>query len=183
MEESEAVEPISRKQMGELKREADEVGRDFDMVPAKAIFSRKAGSGRHKCRGVACGNYVGKTTTESTYASGAGSCEVRFLLKTAAIQAWSVSTLDVKTAFLNAPVDDSVDRGAGHCGTTSHIQRCEGPSDTLKKCGLVPKRHCTDWSHRRRIGYFTGTADFEMFDGSRREWTSGWRRHSRMTCG
>lgn len=111
VEESEAVEPISRKQMGELKREADEVGRDFDMVPAKAIFSRKAGSGRHKCRGVACGNYVGKTTTESTYASGAGSCEVRFLLKTAAIQAWSVSTLDVKTAFLNAPVDDSVDRG------------------------------------------------------------------------
>lgn len=86
VDESEAVEPISRLRMADLKKEAIEAGRDFDLAPAKAIFSRKAGSGRHKCRGVACGNYVGKTTTESTYASGAGSCQVRFLLKTAAIQ-------------------------------------------------------------------------------------------------
>lgn len=45
--ESEAVEPIGRCRMEELKRQAEEAGRDFDLVPANAIFSRKAGSGRH----------------------------------------------------------------------------------------------------------------------------------------
>ena len=111
--ESEAVEPISRARMAELKEETINSGRRFDLAPAKAIFSRKAGSGRHKCRGVACGNYMKthKAYGESTFASGAGGPEVRLLLKVAATRGWSVSTVDVKTAFLNAPVADSADRG------------------------------------------------------------------------
>ena len=109
--EPEAVEPISRERMKEMKEEAASSGKTFDLLPAKAIFSRKAGSGRHKCRGVACGNYMKLRSDESTFASGAGGPEVRFILKVAAIRGWSASTVDVKTAFLNAPGDNSADRG------------------------------------------------------------------------
>ena len=109
--DSEAVEPISREEVDELKVEAERIGRSFDFVPAKATFSRKAGAGRHKCRGVACGNFARSTSDESTFASGAGGGEVRLLWKAAATYGWTVSTVDVKTAFLNAPVDDSAERG------------------------------------------------------------------------
>eukprot|EP00913_Durusdinium_trenchii_P004009 g3713.t1 len=101
--ESEAVEPIDRDRTDQLKTEAETQGKDFDLVPAKAIFSRKAGSGRHKCRGVACGNFMNAKSTESTFASGASGIEVRMLIKLAAVNQWSLATLDVKTAFLNAP--------------------------------------------------------------------------------
>ena len=109
--ESEAVEPIDHSRMEALRRHAAEVGKDFDLVPAKAIFSRKAGTGRHKCRGVACGNFMQAKSTESTFASGASGIEVRMLMKVAAVHGWDLSTIDVKTAFLNAPVDESAERG------------------------------------------------------------------------
>ena len=107
--ESEAVEAISQEESDRLKEEARVQGRDFDLVPAKAIFSRKAGTGRHKCRGVACGNFMNAKSSESTFASGASGIEVRTLIKLAAINQWELSTLDVKTAFLNAPA--AHDRG------------------------------------------------------------------------
>ena len=107
--ESEAVEAIGQGQSDRLKEEARAQGRDFDLVPAKAIFSRKAGTGRHKCRGVACGNFMNAKSSESTFASGASGIEVRMLIKLAAINQWALSTLDVKTAFLNAPA--AHDRG------------------------------------------------------------------------
>ena len=75
----------------------------------KAIFSRKAGTGRHKCRGVACGNFMNAKSSESTFASGASGIEVRMLIKLASINQWALSTIDVKTAFLNAPA--AHDRG------------------------------------------------------------------------
>ena len=48
-------------------------------------------------------------SSESTFASGASGIEVRTLIKMAAINQWALSTLDVKTAFLNAPA--AQDRG------------------------------------------------------------------------
>ena len=105
--ESEAVEPIDRARMEELRKQAAESGKDFDLVPAKAIFSRKAGTGRHKCRGVACGNFMHAKSSESTFASGASGIEVRMLMKVAAVRGWNLSTIDVKTAFLNAPVNEA----------------------------------------------------------------------------
>ena len=109
IDESEAVEAIEQREVDRLKEEARAQGRDFDLVPAKAIFSRKAGTGRHKCRGVACGNFMNAKSSESTFASGASGIEVRTLIKLAAINQWALSTLDVKTAFLNAPA--AHDRG------------------------------------------------------------------------
>ena len=109
--ESKAVEPIDRVRMEELRKQAAESGKDFDLVPAKAIFSRKAGTGRHKCRGVACGNFMQAKSSESTFASGASGIEVRMLMKVAAVRGWDLSTIDVKTAFLNAPVNEAAERG------------------------------------------------------------------------
>ena len=106
IKESEAVEAIDRGRADQLKKEAEAQGKDFDLVPAKAIFSRKAGTGRHKCRGVACGN---AKSSESTFASGASGIEVRALIKLASVSRWSLATIDVKTAFLNAPA--AHDRG------------------------------------------------------------------------
>ena len=109
IKESEAVEAIDQRQANQLKEEAKSLGKDFDLVPAKAIFSRKAGTGRHKCRGVACGNFMNAKSSESTFASGASGIEVRMLIKMASISQWALATIDVKTAFLNAPA--AHDRG------------------------------------------------------------------------
>ena len=102
------VEPIDREKTDQLKAEAETEGKDFDLVPAKAIFSRKAGSGRHKCRGVACGNFMNAKSTESTFASGASGIEVRMLIKLAAVNQWSLATTSRRhSSMLLLPMNEA----------------------------------------------------------------------------
>eukprot|EP00435_Cladocopium_sp_Y103_P042410 s480_g11.t1 len=106
-EETGAVRVITTSQADELRREAEQKGILFERIPGKAIFSRKAGSGKRKCRACACGNYMSQRALTDTYAGGTGATEVRCLLKKGALEQWSAVTLDVKTAFLRAPRDHS----------------------------------------------------------------------------
>eukprot|EP00435_Cladocopium_sp_Y103_P065207 s1247_g27.t1 len=106
-EETGAVRVISAAEAEELRRGAEEKGILFERIPGKAIFSRKAGSGKRKCRACACGNYMSQRALTDTYAGGTGATEVRCLLKKGALERWSAVTLDVKTAFLRAPRDHS----------------------------------------------------------------------------
>ena len=53
------VRAIKPREAEELKREALEKGIPYDRVPGKAVFTRKAATGRRKCRGVACKLHVG----------------------------------------------------------------------------------------------------------------------------
>eukprot|EP00435_Cladocopium_sp_Y103_P054363 s510_g17.t1 len=106
-EETGAIKIITEAQAEELRRDADRRGILYDRIPAKAIFQRKAGSGRRKCRACACGNFMAQRPASDTYAGGTGAAEVRTLLRTCGLRGWSAVTLDVKTAFLRAPKNHS----------------------------------------------------------------------------
>ena len=68
------------------------------------MFTRKAGSGMRKVRAVVCGNQlVAKETKEEVFAGGVDSIALRATLRKAAFEEWKVGTVDVKTAFLQAP--------------------------------------------------------------------------------
>ena len=107
------------------KKDADEMIEDFrgrvEIVPGKAIFSRKAPDGRRKCRIVVCGNFVSNdgTITNSAevqekkkkkepdlYAGGADAIALRSALSIASRHRWQAASLDVKTAFLNADFNE-----------------------------------------------------------------------------
>ena len=76
----------------------------MEVATGKGVFTRKAGSGRRKVRAVVCGNQLsGKETKEEVFAGGADSIALRATLRKAAFEQWKVGTVDVKTAFLQAP--------------------------------------------------------------------------------
>ena len=87
-----------------------------EILPAKAIFQRKAGTGRHKTRIAACGNFesgAGHRSTEKKLSHYAGTLDgvaMRAQLRAcgrriAAGERWVSALADVKTAFLRAPLE------------------------------------------------------------------------------
>ena len=77
-------------------------GKEVDFIPSKLVITLKPGP-RRKVRIVACGNYV-EFKGEELYAAGADSAALRLLLKVASEGQWCLLTVDVKVAFLNAPL-------------------------------------------------------------------------------
>ncbi|CAE7489266.1 unnamed protein product, partial [Symbiodinium sp. CCMP2456] len=77
-----------------------------EVLPGKVIFSVKARSGRKKTRIVGCGNFQQgcPRTKLDTHASGISAESIRLLVRFAGHSQWTISTTDIKTAFLNAPI-------------------------------------------------------------------------------
>ncbi|CAE7537698.1 RE1 [Symbiodinium sp. CCMP2592] len=78
-------------------------------LPGKAVLTRKAGTGKRRCRAVCCGNYLPTEqlglTREELYASGAEALSVKVAVTFAAgYVTWVGVTIDVKSAFLYAPI-------------------------------------------------------------------------------
>ena len=97
-EEKKALTISSLVRLQEMK----EAGIEVDVIPSKLVITMKPGP-RRKVRIVACGNYV-EFKGEELYAAGADSAALRLLLKSAAEGEWNLLTVDVKVAFLNAPL-------------------------------------------------------------------------------
>ena len=95
-----AVVPITKEQ---LLQKAQDEGREIEILPSKMVFARKAGSGAFRSRAVVCGNYSSSRNEDERYAGGADGCQVRTMLRTAALKQWKVAGCDVRVAFLNAP--------------------------------------------------------------------------------
>ncbi len=74
--------------------------------PGKAVFTVKPG-GRDKCRAVICGNYVTKNGTELLFTATIDACALRIALRECALQKWDAVSIDVSTAFLNAPLEQA----------------------------------------------------------------------------
>ena len=121
-----ALKTISEEDKNRM--EAENV--DITMVPSKLVITRKAG-GRRKVRIVACGNYIEKGESEDLYASGSDSISMRLSLKKAMLEGWTGASLDIKTAFLNAPLVSEEEEGVG---TTAVVLK---PPNILVKLGYV----------------------------------------------
>ena len=77
---------------------------NLEVVPSKGVATLKPGP-RRKFRMVACGNFIEKNEGENLQALGADAVTVRFLLKRAAEDQWEIHILDIRVAFLNAPLE------------------------------------------------------------------------------
>ena len=78
-------------------------------LPGKAVLTRKSGTGKRRCRAVCCGNYMPPErlglSKDDIYASRAEALTLRVALAFAAIhRTWGGFTIDVKSAFLYAPI-------------------------------------------------------------------------------
>ena len=77
-------------------------------VPSKCVFTIKpeAGNakGKKKCRLVACGNYTAEDLAGDYFAAGADAASLRTAICYAAHRGWHGINLDVRTAFLHAPM-------------------------------------------------------------------------------
>ena len=91
-------------------------GKVVEYLPSKALFHRKGGTGRLKTRIVACGNFAkaggGSEDHGSTYAGGIDSTTLRIQLShcgrmKAEDDSWTTGALDIRTAFLLAPLEQS----------------------------------------------------------------------------
>ena len=87
----------------EEKKDLEAKNYDISLVPSKLVITRKAG-GRRKVRIVACGNYIEKGDGEDLYAGGSDSISMRLSLKRSMVEGWTGASVDIKTAFLNAPL-------------------------------------------------------------------------------
>jgi hypothetical protein len=96
---------------------------DVEYAPGKLVTTVKAPHGKMKARLVVCGNmveasvdaqtedqekeglseYLNKTKSRDTYASGADAAAIRATLRHAGDRGWGCASIDVRTAFLLAP--------------------------------------------------------------------------------
>ena len=63
-------------------------------------------SGKRKIRIVGCGNYAEGDPDTELFASGTNALSVRIALAVAAQLLWHGLSMDIRTAFLNAPMRD-----------------------------------------------------------------------------
>ena len=78
----------------------------LEVIPGKLVYVHKS-SGRRKSRIVGCGNYCqgGSNERNELYASGAGAESLRLMIRKCALcPGWTLASVDVRTAFLQAPL-------------------------------------------------------------------------------
>ena len=92
-----AIEPNNREQYQELQRT-----HDIEVIPGKLVATIKPPFKR-KARLVACGNQASKNEDAEVAAGGLCTVCTRSLVSKAAQNEWGCATVDVKTAFLQAP--------------------------------------------------------------------------------
>ena len=119
---------------------------DVQAVPSKVVFTLKPDpekvSGKKKCRIVACGNFAREEENQDLVTSGADATSLRMALSMASQMGWWGANLDIRTAFLNAPMK--------HAG---------GPDSAemeLKKVLLKPANILV------KMGFFSSTEYWEV---------------------
>ena len=75
-----AVKPMTRSELQQLAQQQDKV---LEILPAKMVHTRKAGSGAFRSRAVVCGNYQAQSSQDN-YAGGADGTQVRTVLRLSA---------------------------------------------------------------------------------------------------
>ena len=104
LEEKKAVRIVTGKEAREMM---EDPRYKVDLMPGKMVTTIKAPNGKKKCRLVICGNHAeggGRDQEESLYAGGSDAISIRTATKCAAENNWEGVVLDIKTAFLNAPL-------------------------------------------------------------------------------
>ena len=105
-----AVWPIGPDELKRLEQLAT-----VSVIPGKGVYTQKPITNRLRARIVGCGNYLeseapkeneakGRSRAQDLYAGGVDGVSVRLQVSAAASNDWSCAGLDIKTAFLGAPL-------------------------------------------------------------------------------
>ena len=103
-----AIRPTTKEELRALEKE----GRQILYVPGKLVATVKAGTGKRKARVVACGDFLSREKAHGSptlargdiFAAGLDSLALRAQLAAASWRAWKGGTVDIRTAFLTAPL-------------------------------------------------------------------------------
>ena len=106
-----ALQRLDKEQYKALKKRALEEGKSIEELASKMVWVIKPDAsapttGKRKSRWVICGNLEPEKEGQETYSGGADSTAFRVMVKKAAEMNWEGATIDVKTAFLNASLED-----------------------------------------------------------------------------
>ena len=106
-----ALQRLDKEQYKALKKRALEEGKSIEELPSKMVWvimpdASAPTTGKRKSRWVICGNFEPEKEGQETYSGGADSTAFRVMVKKAAEMNWEGATIDVKTAFLNASLED-----------------------------------------------------------------------------
>ena len=109
--EKEALKPISSEEVRRMLREGT-----AEVIPSKLVCTVKPSpeciQGRCKARLVACGNFSSSEESPSElFAGGATSVALRLTVAISSQRSWGGSILDIKAAFLNAPMTGVLSEG------------------------------------------------------------------------
>ena len=102
LEEKETMEEVSSKKLEEILKGAEQMGATVEFLPTKEPGKR---GGKPKVCWVICGNFEQIKDGESTYSSGTDAAALKLLLVTSHRMQWTAGTDNVKTAFLDAVMD------------------------------------------------------------------------------
>ena len=86
---------MPRSQLQSLARDK---GLPIELLPGKMVHTRKANSGAYRSRAVVCSNYQ-EANAEDKYADGADGCQIRAMIRTAALDDWCLAGTDIRVAF------------------------------------------------------------------------------------
>ena len=150
-----AVDRVLESEVGKWIEE----GISVVQLPGKVVLTRKAGVGKRRCRAVCCGNYLPAEklglTREDLYAAGAEAVSVKVaLIYAARSPLWSGVTVDVKSAFLYAPIRSE------HQGTEERI--VVKPPSFLVELGLLKREHRW-WIRKALYGLPTSPRDWGRY--------------------
>ena len=124
LHEKGAFRELDTIQVEELVRKARNLGQKVEFIPSKLVFTKKpAEKGlRRKVRWVVRGIFEAPSDHEQTYCGGADITALRIMIVFAVQFQWRGSTLDIKTAFLNANFDmeQGEDRSSCEASTVFH---------------------------------------------------------------
>ena len=101
-----ALRKVSPEEIEERKKKGD-----LDVIPSKLVCTLKPDPtnprGKRKIRIVACGNFVTAEGADKNelFASGSDAIAVRLAVDEAAKRGWLGRSMDIRTAFLNAPME------------------------------------------------------------------------------
>ena len=73
---------------------AEVQNKTLEILPAKIVHTRKAGSGAYRSRAVVCGNYQ-TPNDDNTYAGGADGTQIRTMLRISAQYKWKAASTDI----------------------------------------------------------------------------------------
>ena len=111
--EKAALKELSKDEVKALKKKAEKEGKKLEIIPSKLVFTVKPSpdhkEGKKKTRWVVCGNYEEKKEGEENYSGGADATSLRLLAWIASRMKWAGCILDVRTAFLNAQMEQEPD--------------------------------------------------------------------------